>query len=459
MNALFAPALRPTLIALACAASCLLALPAAARCIDEDRNAPLPETPGGAVEASSSTQSPRDQVLELIKRARERSKALGAARLLTEAAAYDVEETRASGKPQASLNLTSGYQGSGNDATPDAAASNINGSQTRASVNVSAPLFDFGRLGWLTQWRAAQAEATRLNQISAEEQVALQVVSLSAERSRYRMQSQVYRQYATKMSCLVDALGEITKADKGRASELIQARKTLAQAELAYEQSQTLLRQMETRLRRYVGDPLPPGSSMATLLGALPLIDKVHSDIERSAVMAGMDAQAEAADSYAKSVAAGQKPQLGWNAAGSKAVGLGGNPRNWSLGLSLNVPVFNPGADAQLSSARKRAEAARLQKLDSLDARKAQAAEVLEQGNAAMDRAQRTVNVLRDSESVRNVTLQQWQQLGKRSLFDVMSAEGEHYNLRVSYVNALHDALQSNALLRSIAGTLDLDLR
>jgi len=454
MNALFAPALRPTLIALAC----LLALPAAARCLDEDRNAPQPESPGNTAEVAS-TQSPRDQVLELIKRARARSQALGAARLLTEAAAYDVEETRASGKPQASLNLAGGYQGAGNDATPEANASSTSGSQVRATLNVNAPLFDFGRLAWMTQWRAAQAEAARLNQISAEEQVALQVVSLSAERSRYRLQSQVYRQYATKMSCLVDALAEITKADKGRASELTQARKTQAQAELAYEQSQTLLRQMETRLRRYVGDPLPAGTSMATLLGALPAIDKVYSDIERSAMMAGMEAQAEAADSYAKSVAAGQKPQLGWNAAGSKAVGLGGNPRSWSLGLSLNVPILNPGADAQVSSARKRAEAARLQKLDSLEARKAQAAEVLEQGTAAMDRAQRTVNVLRDSESVRNVTLQQWQQLGKRSLFDVMSAEGEHYNLRVSYVNALHDALQSNALLRSIAGTLDLDLR
>ena len=43
------------------------------------------------------------------------------------------------------------------------------------------------------------------------------------------------------------------------------SRLALAQAELAYEQSQTLLRQMETRLRRYVGDPLPPGSSMATV--------------------------------------------------------------------------------------------------------------------------------------------------------------------------------------------------
>lgn len=446
--------LRPTLLALAC----MLALPATARCIDEERSAPLPESPNAPAEVAT-TQTPREQVLELVKRARERSKALGAARLLTEAAAYDVEDTRASGKPQASLNLTTGYQGTGNDATPEAAASSLNGSQTRATLNVGAPLYDFGRLGWLTQWRAAMAEATRLNQISAEEQVTLQVVSLAAERSRYRLQSQVYRQYAAKMSCLVDALGEIAKADKGRASELVQARKTQSQAELAYEQSLATLRQMDVKLRRYVGDPLPAPLSMATLLGGLPSLEKVQADIERSAVIAGMDAQTDAAESYAKSVAAGQKPQLGWNASGSKALGLGGNPRNYALGLSLNVPLLNPGADAQVSSAVKRAEAARLQKIDALEGRKSQAADVLEQGLTAMDRAQRTANVLRDSESVRNFTLQQWQQLGKRSLFDVMSAEGEHYNLRVSYVNALHDALQSNALLRSIAGTLDLDLR
>lgn len=446
--------LRPAFLTLAC----LLALPAGARCIDEERGAAPPESASATPEVAS-TQTPREQVLDLVRRARERSKALGAARLLTEAAAYDVADTKASGKPQANLNLSTGYQGTANDATPEAAASSTNGSQTRATLSVSAPLYDFGRLAWLVQWRAAQAEATRLNQISAEEQVTLQVVSLAAERSRYRLQSQVYRQYAAKMSCLVDALGEITKADKGRASELVQARKTQAQAELAYEQSQATLRQMDVKLRRYVGDPLPAPLSMATLLGGLPALEKVQGDIERSAVMAGMDAQADAADSYAKSVSAGQKPQLGWNASGSKALGLGGNPRNYALGLSLNVPLLNPGADAQVSSAVKRAEAARLQKLDALEARKSQAADVLEQGLSAMDRAQRTAGVLRDSESVRNFTLQQWQQLGKRSLFDVMSAEGEHYNLRVSYVNALHDVLQSNALLRSIAGTLDLDLR
>jgi outer membrane protein TolC len=58
--------------------------------------------------------------------------------------------------------------------------------------------------------------------------------------------------------------------------------------------------------------------------------------------------------------------------------------------------------------------------------------------------------VLRDSDRVRNFTLQQWQQLGRRSLFDVMAAEGDHYGLRVAYVNALYDGEQANALLRSL---------
>jgi adhesin transport system outer membrane protein len=39
-------------------------------------------------------------------------------------------------------------------------------------------------------------------------------------------------------------------------------------------------------------------------------------------------------------------------------------------------------------------------------------------------------------------------------LFDVMSAEGDHFNLRVMYVNALHDGYQANAQLRSIGGGL-----
>jgi adhesin transport system outer membrane protein len=69
------------------------------------------------------------------------------------------------------------------------------------------------------------------------------------------------------------------------------------------------------------------------------------------------------------------------------------------------------------------------------------------------------IDVLRDSERVRAATLMQWQQAGRRSLFDVMAAESDHYNLRVSYLNALYDGEQAGALLRSLGVGLALWLQ
>ena len=86
-------------------------------------------------------------------------------------------------------------------------------------------------------------------------------------------------------------------------------------------------------------------------------------------------------------------------------------------------------------------------------------AEVHEQAQHAMDRARAVVEILHNSELVRNFTLQQWQQLGRRSLFDVMSSEGDHYNLRVQYVDALYDTEQSNALLWSLGLGLAVHLQ
>ena len=85
-----------------------------------------------------------------------------------------------------------------------------------------------------------------------------------------------------------------------------------------------------------------------------------------------------------------------------------------------------------------------------MESRRFRVAEVYEQTTASFDRARRTGALLKDTDQLRNFTLQQWQQLGRRSLFDVMATEGEHYNLRVGYVNALHDGQQLNALLLSL---------
>ena len=135
--------------------------------------------------------------------------------------------------------------------------------------------------------------------------------------------------------------------------------------------------------------------------------------------------------------------------AATKSAGAG-TSRSVSGGLTFNWQIFNASNNYTTESARKRAAAARLTREDALESRKYRMAEVHEQAEHSMDRARSVIEILHNSELVRNFTLQQWQQLGRRSLFDVMAAEGDHYNMRVQYVDALYDTQQSNALLWSL---------
>lgn len=418
------------------------ALPAtAASCIDES----AVELREGSAAASPAAVEPRLQLQSLVRDAVTRSNAVGAAKLLAEAAQSDIDDVKAGRLPQVSASGSFGNIGSKADGVTSA------GAQARASLNISQLLYDGGRISRLTDWRTQLAEAARQGQLNTQEQIAMQAVSLALERSRYRLQAQVYHQYARKMACLVEALEQIVQADKGRASELVQARKTLQQAELSQVQATSAVRQMEVRLRRFIGEQMPGGEGFSAVLTRVPALEEVLAQADQSAEIAQLDAQANAAESYARSVAAAQRPQVSWNVGGSKANGVG-NPASWSAGVNVNVPLYNPALVPQADAAQKRADAARLQRVDAVEARRSRVLDMHEQATSSFDRARRISEVLRDSERVRNYTLQQWQQLGKRSLFDVMAAEGDHYSLRVAYVNALYDGEQANALLWSLGG-------
>lgn len=417
-----------------------------ARCVDEE--APTDTIPGAGAEVASV--DPRVQLAQLVRDALDRSHAVGASRLLAEAAQDDIEESRAARQLQASLNgglSTTGEQVGGVRATQAL--------QARAGLSVSQLLYDGGRTDRLTDWRVQLAESARLGSLSQQEQIATTTVSLALERSRYRQHVLIYGQYVRKMSCLVEALETIVKADRGRASELVQARKSLQQAELAKEQSQSQVRQVETRLRRLVGDGLPGSQGLSTLLlTPAPLPDLV-ADVERAPDVAQLAAQALAQQRLAEASAAQAKPQVSWSFGGGATAGAGGNlgqqkSGQYALGVQVSIPLWAPGVAPASASARKRAEAALLQRDDVLQSRRYRVQEVYEQVQSSFDRARRIGTVLRDSDQLRNFTLQQWQQLGRRSLFDVMGAEAEHYNLRVSHVNAITDGQQLHAILLSL---------
>jgi adhesin transport system outer membrane protein len=425
------------------------ALPAAARCINEESPDGKGSLPGAtSADAGASRKLLKDMVHEAIRR----SQAVGAATLLAEAAVSDVQEARAGRLPQA---LFSGSLGHAQTSTPG--YDTTRGAQSQADLSLGAPLYDAGRTTHLTTWRSHLAEAALLAQMSAQEQVALQTVSLAIDRNRYRLQAQVYQQYARKMSCLVQALEQIVSADKGRTSELVQARKNQQQAELSQAQAQAAARQVDVRLRRFVGDVLPSSEGMSTQLIKVPELDQLMANVTRANDIMQLEAQAEAAESLSSVVAAGSKPQLNWQLAGSR---LNGSNRSssWTAGVTYTIPLYSPGQAPATDAARKRAQAARLQHAEAMESRRSRTADVHDQALSSFDRARKVCDVLRNSELVRNYTLQQWQQLGRRTLFDVMSAEGDHYSLRVSYVNAISDGQLATALLHSlgtgVAGSL-----
>jgi outer membrane protein TolC len=427
------------------------AAPSNSRCISDESTDPptvpafrtVPADSGSAAQAGA-VSAPRMNLLAMVRTAIHRSNAVGAAKLLSEAAAIDIDEAHAAYWPQVGI---SGQVGGIDAGAPNSPT--VRGKQFQGGVNVSAPLYDGGHTRDMTDYRTHLAEVARFGEVSTQEQVALQTVSLALDRSRYTVEAQVYDQYARKMSCLVEALEMIVSADRGRTSELVQARKTQQQAELQRDQVLSQKRLTEIRLRRFIGDELPPTEGITSVMLDTPALPDLLTMASRAAEIQSLDSQAAALDSYVKAVLDGQKPQLGLLVAATKSAGAG-DSRSVSGGITFNWQIFNAANKYTTEAARKRAAAARMNREDALEARKSRMAEVHEQAEHAMERAHSVIEILHNSELVRNFTLQQWQQLGRRSLFDVMAAEGDHYNMRVQYVDALYDTQQSNALLWSL---------
>ncbi|WKB52759.1 TolC family protein [Eleftheria terrae] len=398
-----------------------------------------------ALSAAPDTRPALGQLQALARLAEQQSQALAAAGLSAQAARADLDETRATGGPQLNLGAAALQVGAHSSGLPSQGQS-----QASLSLSLSAPLYDGGRQRYLAAWRERLADAAALGSGALREQVLMEAVGSALERNRLLLQAQIYAQYVGKMSCLSGALQEIVTVDRGRASELVQARKTQAQAAISVEAVATQVRQAEERLRKLLGERLPAGEDIAQAFYGLPALDEVTRQAEASQELRQLGLQADAARQYAQAVAAARRPQLSWTVSRSQTAGSDRDNAAWQAGVALNYTLFDGGAGgAAESAALKRAEAARLQQAELRATRLARVRELYEAASAAFARARQYAEVLQDSDRVRDFTIEQWSQLGRRSLFDVMSAESEYYGLRVAYVNALHDAFLASAQLRS----------
>lgn len=320
----------------------------------------------------------------------------------------------------------------------------------QASLNVSAPLYDGGRLDQLGSWRQRLLEAGTVGVAASRERAVQEALATVIDRNRWRLQLRVYQQYVAKMTCLTQSVERIVAQDRGRASELLQARKGLRQAEIARDEAVAALRQADARLRLLVGGNVAPWGAVGVPLLEVPELPQVLEAIAQSPEVRQLRLQADAQESLARATRAEGAPQLRWQVGANAGRADQVNSAGWNAGLTLTYTLDDGGALAAGSrAALERASAARRTQEARVTERSKAAGTQHDAARSAFQRVQHYAGVLADSDQLRNATFEQWSKLGRRSLFDLMSAEAEHYQLRLAYVNALHDGFQASLALRA----------
>ena len=409
------------------------------------------EPPDHAPVASFPVDEARQQLSTLAREVLARSAEVQGAQHAGRAARFDLAQTAAAGQPAIGLNAGLGLAQAEQDG--DTRREARTGS---LGLNVSAPLYDGGRLSELVRYRQRMAEVGELGVGSVQERVVRDAVLTALERRRHTVQLAVHDRYVGKMACLVRQMEQVVELDRGRSSELLQARKGLRQAQLAREDTLAAQRQSAQRLQLLLGGTaILPWHLVGLPLQEVPPLAQVIDDITASPEVQQMRLQAEAMDAYARASRADLAPQVRWQVGTSQSRQSHLDVRQWNAGLTLSLVLADGGAAAAAgNAAAERALAARRQQDALVDDRARSAAALHDTVLSARQRAAQIVDVLRESEQVRAATYEQWARLGRRSLFDLMAAESDHVQLRLAEVNAQHDAWAAVAQLRSVGAGL-----
>jgi len=420
--------------------------PSAAQLLD-----PPPATQTEAM-AGPALMAGREQLAALSKTAVLESPDIQAAGLARTATQFDIEQIRASKSPRLDSSITAGVGRYLSNVNPRYDPRAVGA----AALSLSAPLYDGGRIDALTRQREEQFEASSASLDAVRERVALDALLTVLDRNRFRTQLNVLELHVTQLACLSNLIDRIVDADKGRASEQIQARNSLRQAELVRDRTAAAMRYADVRLQTILAGQVMPWPAVGAPLIEVPVLDDIVGKIRENPDVRQLQRQAEAQAFAAMAAAAELYPQLRAEAGvSSKRQADRVDSRSWNAGITLNYTFADGGARAAaVNAAQARAQALRRTLDQAIVDRNQQAGVLHDTALSAYRRAVQYSGLLRDSDSLRRATYVQWASLGRRTLFDLMSAENAHNSLHLDYVNAMFEGFSATAQLRHVGGGL-----
>jgi outer membrane protein, adhesin transport system len=385
----------------------------------------------------------------LVLQALDRSPSIREAQANWRATEQDVNQSRSALWPRLEFNANSSAakleQGKGNALSQ------------RAGATVSYNVLDFGKTRKQIEARQFQALAYQDRVLIARETTTFDTVSAYLQLIKHQRLIRIYEQHIIELRALVDKLSEIVAVFEGRRSELTQAQTRLGQARDALLSVKARQREFQLVLMRQTGagaasQPLPdtlptfPASGIGSLIEEASL----RHPAVRSARSEAASARALAAETHA-----GQRPQVDLQL--NKQTGVDAN------GISSPAQIFVSARWVAFEGfAAKASEQAQLDRAQAADERASQLLIEIEFNvetawadyEAQSSRVQELTQLVKGTAQVRKDYYDQWRELGRRSLLDVLTAENEHLSTKLSLATSEVDQAIALAKMRFEAGTL-----
>lgn len=317
------------------------------------------------------------------------------------------------------------------------------------TVQMTTPIYDFGTIGHTIDSREKTANAQQEAMAQSEVTVAYNTASAVVELAHQQQALEISDQYVTRMRELVDMLSKIAQVDPGRASEAVQARSRLLQAETARDTVQAKLEEVKTTLARLVSEDVTVPANAKWDWTPMPL-DQALAQLSDVPAIRQARWEQEAALANADSVKSSRMPKLNWVLGRSAGGNMMNNDVPWSTGLAVEWTAFTGGsASAAQRAAYSRASAAE-QKMEATRRESEYTIRNLaQQRDLSAARAADYKDLLTESDRVRKMFYDQWYHLGKRTLLDVLIAENEYYSHQLEASDTYYNSVTSDLRIRA----------
>ncbi|WP_189389306.1 TolC family protein [Buttiauxella sp. B2] len=411
-------------------------------------------TAGDSVAANHSirSQSVKSYLARIALAAKNYTPQLREALSTYDAANADVKQAEGQRYPQVDIGVQSSPVQFGSGARVDK-QNMTNG----LSVNMKTPVFDWGYNSKTIKSKSYTAEAANANYQAQYEDSSYQVCSLLSELAKQKSIYNLSQSFVIRMQKLVAMIGDISKVDSGRVSELTQAQARLLQAEASRDSAESKMRDAEISLQKLTGissyDDLP-SSALWDLHLDHP--DDLLKDVMHHPSVVQAENQALAELESAKAVKASDLPKLEWVVTKTVPINKGAYEEAWQTYLNVSWGIFRGGsANAAEEAAALRAQAAAEKISEQSISLTSKVRSGIHNVKSMLDQSRQYHQLVIETDKVRKDFFEQWRQLNTRSLLDVLTAESDHYNNQVNEVSTRFSAYTNIFSSYSNAGKLN----